>query len=321
MSIDGWDVLERARELSARGQPCALATVVWRRGPSSGKQGYRAVITETGQVHGWIGGACAEPAVVREARRVLADGTPHLMYLGTSEELETAGREGVSSVPISCQGQGALEIFIEPVTPRVRLAVIGNSPLTETLTAMADALGWATVAVDPAAGLDLDAAGVNERSFVVVATQGHGDEDALAAALAIRPAYLGLVGSRERGASVLGYLADRGADPQLLRQVQVPAGLDLGAVSHREIAVAILGELVRRRAAGELRPATTGTTATAATGPSETVDPVCGMTVEIGAGGHAAEHDGTVYHFCCPVCRDAFERDPAAYITQKVPRC
>ncbi|MGH4021999.1 MAG: XdhC family protein, partial [Pseudonocardiaceae bacterium] len=76
MTMDGWDVLEHARELAHRGEAFALATVVWRRGPSSGKQGYRAVVTASGKVYGWIGGACAEPAVVREARHALAEGVP-----------------------------------------------------------------------------------------------------------------------------------------------------------------------------------------------------------------------------------------------------
>ncbi|MGQ0717727.1 MAG: XdhC family protein, partial [Pseudonocardiales bacterium] len=74
--MDGWDVLEHARELSKRGEAFALATVVWRRGPSSGKEGCRAVITPSGQVFGWIGGACAEPVVVREAGAIRAGGGP-----------------------------------------------------------------------------------------------------------------------------------------------------------------------------------------------------------------------------------------------------
>jgi len=88
MTMDGWDVLEHARELSKRGEAFALATVVWRRGPSSGKEGCRAVITASGQVFGFIGGACAEPVVVREARHILAEGVPRLVFLGTPDELE-----------------------------------------------------------------------------------------------------------------------------------------------------------------------------------------------------------------------------------------
>ena len=73
---DSWDVLEQAAELARRGEAFALATVVWRQGPSSSKQGSRAIITAGGELHGWIGGACAEPAVIREARQAIGPAPP-----------------------------------------------------------------------------------------------------------------------------------------------------------------------------------------------------------------------------------------------------
>ncbi len=85
------DVLEIARQLSERGERFAMATVLWRRGPSSGKTGYRAVITSAGEVRGWVGGACAEPIVVREALTALDEGTPRTIFIGRPEEL--AGEE------------------------------------------------------------------------------------------------------------------------------------------------------------------------------------------------------------------------------------
>ncbi len=114
-------------------------------------------------------------------------------------------------------------------------------------------LGWRTTVLDRGA---FSAADADERSMVVVATQGHGDEDAVEQAVAARPAYLGLVGSAKRGAAVLGYLADRGVPQDQLDRVRVPAGLDLGRTSHREIAVAILAELVQLRASGGVAAAT-----------------------------------------------------------------
>lgn len=326
MTMDGWDVLERARELSLRGEAFALATVVWRRGPSSGKEGCRAVITASGQVFGFIGGACAEPVVVREARRILAEGVPRLVFLGTPDELESvAVREGISYVPMSCQSEGALEIYIEPVEPKTHLVVVGRSPMVEALVQMGQAIGWRTVLVDPDGGaaenhpaaecvvsaLDFKAAGVDERSLVVVATQGHHDEEAVEGALLAGPAYVGLVGSWPRAKSVLEYLAGRGLSKQTLDRVKVPAGLDLGKVSHREIAVGVLAELVKLRAAGELgrgvRPETPEVEV------AEAVDPVCGMTVEVGSARHKVDHDGTTYYFCCAGCAKTFEGDPAAF--------
>src|SRR5215471_4583835 len=115
--MDGWGVLEEASELARRGQAFALATVVWRQGPSSSQLGSRAIITADGELHGWIGGACAEPVVIREARQVIADGTPRLLLLGTSDRFGGGVPEGMTVVPIACQSEGALEVYIEPVLP------------------------------------------------------------------------------------------------------------------------------------------------------------------------------------------------------------
>lgn len=325
MTMDGWDVLERARELSQRGEAFALATVVWRRGPSSGKEGCRAVITASGQVFGFIGGACAEPVVVREARHILAEGVPRLIFLGTPDELESvAVREGISYVPMSCQSEGALEIYIEPVVPKPHLVVVGRSPMVETLVEMGQAIGWRIVLVDPDGGsaeshpsahhvvseLDLKAAGVDERSLVVVATQGHHDEEAVEQALLAGPAYVGLVGSRPRAKSVLEFLESRGLSKETLARVKVPAGLDLGRVSHREIAVGVLAELVKLRASGELIKGAPQEVAEIV----EAIDPVCGMTVEVGTAKHTVDHEGTTYYFCAPGCARAFKKDPSDFI-------
>ena len=112
-------------------------------------------------------------------------------------------------VPIACQSEGALEVYIEPVLPVPHLVVVGTSPMASTLAELARALGWQA---DLIAGPDFTAADATQRSLVVVATQGHDDEGVLERAVAARPAYLGLVGSHKRGDAVLGYLADRGAD-------------------------------------------------------------------------------------------------------------
>jgi xanthine dehydrogenase accessory factor len=234
-------------------------------------------------------------------------------------------------VPIACQSEGALEVYIEPVLPAPHLVIVGRSPMVATLADLSRALGWRTTVVDRG---EFSAADADESSMVVVATQGHGDEEAVEQAIAARPAYLGLVGSAKRGAGVLGYLTDRGVPQDELDRVRVPAGLDLGRTTHREIAVAILAELVQLRAAGAL--AVTGSAAGALPGeggraegvsppsqgsaspggspPRESTDPVCGMTVSADASGYPLEHDGETYHFCCAGCRRSFQEDPAAYL-------
>jgi xanthine dehydrogenase accessory factor len=311
--MEGMDVLKELAELARSGQAFALATVVWRQPPSSSQPGARAIITAEGELRGWIGGACAEPAVIREAQQVIADGTARLLLLGTPEQFGVAGRsvpDGMTVIPISCQSEGALEVYIEPVLPVPHLVIVGGSPMARTLASLAGALGWRT---DLVSGADFAATDADERSMIVVATQGHDDEDVLERAVAARPAYLGLVGSRRRGATVLGYLADRGVPQDQLDRVRVPAGLDLGKTTHQEIAVAILAELVQLRASGALARSESTPQAAFA-------DPVCGMTVAVTAASRPLRHDGVDYYFCCAGCRQAFEQDPDAY-TKKETRC
>ncbi len=310
--LDGWAVMERALELSRQGEAFALATVVWRRAPSSGRDGARAIVTADGQVYGWAGGACAEPVMIREAREVIASGTSRLVWLGQPEEIDGLHvPDGVTAVPISCQSEGALQIFIEPAHAAPHLIVIGRSPMAMTLARLAEALDWSVHTVEGDALTD-DA--LTSTSVVIVATQGHGDEEVLERVLAAEPQYVGLVASRRRGEAVVGYLAERGLERERLRRVRFPVGIDLGSTSHREIAVAVLAELVALRAAGEL---STPTTAVRVPEVETAIDPVCGMTVDVDASNHPFEHDGRTYYFCCPGCRHAFAKDPAAFLTQE----
>ena len=317
-------LIRLAADLSAKGEPYVLATVVWRRAPSSGKEGATALITPDRAVRGWIGGACAEPTVVREALKAIEEGTPRLLFLGPADELDLHRRDGVVAVPIACQSEGALEVYVEPVLPQPQLVAIGRSPAAQALTALASGLGWRTVAVDDGGdasvregvdrvltSLDLDAAAIDERTYVIVATQGHYDEDALERALATPAGYVGLVASRKRAESVLGYLRDRGVSDEALARVHAPAGLDLGHLPTEDIAVAILAEIVQLRAAGALD---------AGPGPTpgapvrhEAIDPVCGMTVDVADARYRTVHGGTTIYFCSAGCLEAFEADPARY--------
>lgn len=306
-AADGWSVVERAVELARLGEEFVMATVVWRQGPSSGHNGSRAIVTASGEMYGFIGGACAEPVLVREAQRALVDRLPRLLLLGQHDDLGHVP-DGMTAIAISCQSEGALHIYLEPVQVTPHLVVVGRSPMAHTLAQLAGALDWNVERVD---GPEFDPGIVSRRTMVVVATQGHGDEEIVEAAVGARPVFLGVVASRKRGDALREYLCDRGVDADTVAGLRIPVGLDLGHTSHREVAVAVLAELVQLRAAGALLvpPGTAS-----ATRPAEAVDPVCGMTVTADASGRPLEHEGTTYYFCCPGCRYAFSKDPAAYL-------
>ena len=271
-------------------------------------------MTATGEIHGWIGGACAEPVVLREALSAIKDREPRLLLLGMPGHFGSIP-DGMTFIPISCQSEGAMEVYIEPVLSTPHLIVVGRSPMAHTLCDLAVALGWRSDLIDCN---DFTTSAVDASTVVVVATQGHGDEEAIGQAALAAPAYLGLVASRKRGEAVLGYLADRGVPRELLDRVRVPVGLDLGHTSHREIAVAVLAELVQQRVAGALAPQRSVVPAPEM--PATVIDAVCNMTVPADRSSHPLEHKGVTYYFCCVGCRTAFANDPTAYLPKEA-RC
>ncbi|MEX2654602.1 MAG: XdhC family protein [Acidimicrobiia bacterium] len=292
------DVLGLAASLRDRGEPFALATVTWRQGPSSGKGGSKAIIRPDGSVTGWIGGACARPTVVREGLASLSDGKSRLLSLGVEDH-----RPDVVAVPMACASEGAMEVYVEPILPTPDLHIVGSSPMTETLTALAGMLGWRVRRLDEASFEPL-----TEASMVVVATQGDFDEPALEAALATPARYIGLVASAKRASGVVEWLRSRGASDEALSRLRSPAGLDLGPVSHDEIAVAILAELVALRASGGF------TEVIEVTQPETAIDPVCEMTVDVATARFVTEHEGTTYYFCAAGCQRAFEANPESFL-------
>jgi len=313
--MEGVDVMARAVELVRQGVSFTMATVVWRQAPSSGHQGSRAIVTEDGTLYGWIGGACAEPVLIREAKRVLKEGEASLVWLGQEKDFaDMHVPEGVMTVPIACQSDGALQIFIEPVAASPHVLVVGRSPMAMTLVDLVRDVGWRSELVSHE---DFSASQITPSTAVIVATQGHGDEDALEVALQGEPTFLGLVASARRGQSVRGFLADSGISQTRLDTIRVPIGLDLGHTNHREIAVSILAELVKLKAAGELKGR--GRTVLPLLEPEQVEDLVCHMTVEAVPANRPFEYQGTTYYFCAPGCRKAFEKDPEAFIPREVP--
>ena len=293
------NVLGRAAKLQSEGTPFALATVSWRRGPSSGKAGSKAIIHVDGTVDGWVGGACSRDTVVRLALDALTTGEPKLLMLG-----QTDTRTDVELVPMSCSSQGAMEVYVEPVLPKPSVLIVGSSPMVDTLRRLVAVMGWHVSSTEEPA----EAAGVASRSFVIVASQGHYDEPAVEAALRSEAAYVGLVASEKRASAVKSWLRDSGVRDEAIARLHAPAGVDLGHTEHEEIAVAVLAELVAHKAAGA------GAQVVVVDQPEVAIDPVCGMTVDVTRARFVSEHDGATYYFCAAGCQRAFEADPASFV-------
>jgi xanthine dehydrogenase accessory factor len=216
-------------------------------------------------------------------------------------------------------------VFLEPVEPPTHLVVIGRSPLADALVGMAAVLGFDTVQVEREGldassattvltELDLAKANVEAASFVVVATMGRYDEDALEEALATDAHYVGLVASARRAATVLDGLRAGGVPEERLARVTSPAGLPLGRLPHAETAVAILAEIVQLRHGAHVPRRGDERAETSDAEGLTAVDPVCGMTVQVVATTPRFDHAGSTYFFCCAGCRRRFEKGPDAFV-------
>jgi xanthine dehydrogenase accessory factor len=313
--------LDRAAALRAAGKAFALVTVVRAEAPTSAKPGAKALVDADGNIEGWIGGGCAQPAVVKSVRQALADGRPRLIRISPTRDGQV--EEDVVAYGMTCHSGGTLEIFIDPVLPRPMLAILGASPAAQSLAGLAPRVGFEVAAAAPGAtrGLFPDAASTADSfvlpqpvpRFAVVATQGKGDEEALEAALAAGAPRVWFIASRRKAEKVKTYLKERGHDPARVDAIVAPAGLDIGAATPQEIALSVLAAIVKALRT-ESQPAIARQAEVPAAAPAEAIDPVCGMTVDPATARHRSEYQGSSYYFCCPHCKHAFDKRPEEFL-------
>ena len=241
-----------------------------------------------GTIDGFVGGSCADSTVRLQALRVLETGEPMLLRILPGEHDGPSDEQGTVVVANPCLSGGALELFLEPHLPPPRVAIAGEAPVARSLAGLCEPLGFLARAGAIAVPGDFAA---------VVASLGHGDEEAVRSGLEAGCEYVGLVASRVRGAAVLEALRADGVAEEALARVRTPAGVEIGARTHAEIALSILAELVAVRRAPVVPAA-----AALSPRPCEAVDPVCGMTVSVGPGTPTA---GDVA-FCSEGCREAW---------------
>jgi xanthine dehydrogenase accessory factor len=267
------EVMDLVAEMKAAEQAFVLATVVRTVSVTAAKAGAKAIIRPDGTiVAGWIGGGCARGAVLKAAREALADGEPRMVSVQPEDLLADLGvrpgetREGVRFASNMCPSKGTMDIFVEPVLPHPSLVILGASPVALSLATQAGRLGYHVTVAAPAADFaaEPDAHVVVDgfvprhlnaaRRFVVVSTQGKGDEAALRQAIAIEAEYRAFVGSRRKMAALREKLVAAGVDGTAIDRVKAPAGLDLGAITPEEIAMSILAEITVERRRGQRNP-------------------------------------------------------------------
>ena len=212
---------------------------------------------------GWVGGGCTRAAVEQAARRTLADGKARLLRVRPQTDADRdRATKGVEVHASSCPSGGTVDVFVEPMLPAPRLIIMGGSPAGCALSDLARRIGFAVTVAAPAAeqkgfleaerrieGFDLSAESAAAASFVVV-TQGRGDRAALRAALLSGARYVACIASRRKAAALKARLIEDGVATDRVARLRGPAGLDIGAITPEEIALAILADIVRERRRG-----------------------------------------------------------------------
>lgn len=252
------EVLEAALRAERDGEPAALVTVIATEGSTPQKAGAKMVVHADGRIVGTIGGGCVEAEMIRRARQAV--GTRRSELAAYDLTPDQAGEDG-----LVCGGR--MQVFIEPIEATPTLLLFGAGHVAQPLARLAKGVGFRVEVADdrvkfanperfPEADLvvvDGFAAAaarmtVGRGSYAVVVTRGHrGDADALQAVLGRGLRFVGLLGSRPKAVHVMSELEERGVGPELLAEIHVPLGVEIGAQTPEEIAVSILAELIAVR--------------------------------------------------------------------------
>lgn len=322
-------LIQKHNELLEKAETFAIAQIIRRVNPSSGKPGDKAIITSNGEIHGWIGGGCTRGIVLKESLLAIKEKKSRLVSIlpGATESKSSYTK----TYKMTCQSGGEVDVYIEPVIPQPMLTIFGSSHIARALAKMSMAMGYKTTLIlhdlnnTPEDEIDsvitleqyISQEKYNENQYILVSTQGFGDYEALSAAVNSPYRYLGFVASKIKAAGILKQLKDDGIPHETLFKIKTPAGIDINAKSPEEVAISILAEVIKDYRFEEKgffslmdEPITVGD--------DYYVNPVCKIPVLKSTAKHVLEHNNEKVYFCCDGCKISFEKNPKAYIPSLV---
>ena len=312
------EFIEDYHEMYREKIPFALAIVVNRVVPSSGKPGDKAIILQDGTMKGWIGGGCTRGIVLKEALLAIKQGKPRLV--GISPKGDTATELGVVSYKMTCQSGGSVYVYIEPVLPKPHVLILGKSHIAMALSKLSQAIGYRVTVlsqgVEKAAFPNADElieddqlnpAIISRNTYVVVCTQGENDESALFQAVRSGAEYVSFVSSYKKANSIFNNLKKQGVTVEELKKIKTPAGININAKLPEEVAVSILAEII-----SHLREEKK-TENYALNLDEYFLNPVCNLPIQKSTAKHVIPFRGVDYYFCCDGCKVSFESEPEKY--------
>ena len=325
------EFIEQLKKYLDLGEELAVAQVISRQTPSSGKPGDKAIILKDGTLIGWIGGGCVKGIAIKEGIDAIKDKKSRLVKI--SPENGNSQDEEHKTYQMTCHSGGTMELFIEPVIPNPHIVIVGKSNIARALAKIANAANQRVTVLAKAAdkamfpdvklvdsNSDFSNVLIDNNTFIIVSTQGENDEEAIKSALLTSCNYVGFISSKRKSDKVKEYLKMDGLKSARLKELKTPVGIDINAKLPEEIAISILADVITnfRR---QLVPKDTLESKGIEDGYKEQImgdncyiNPVCDIPVSISEAKHTVEYKGHTVYFCCDGCKISFDKEPDKYI-------
>lgn len=322
------EILKEIKKQQSGSEVSAIAQVVRREAPSSGKPGDKAIISADGTVNGWIGGGCTKGIIIKESLAAIKDKKPRLVRILPTDQLPDM--PGVKNYRMTCASGGTVEVYIEPIMPVTQLKIFGRSHIAKSLCELGKASGFNVEIISDLAEKEMfpTADSILElkryqpvespNSFAVVCTQGENDANSLLAAIKTQPKYLGFVASRKKANSIMMGLKREGVSHDDLVKIKTPAGIDINAKTPEEVAVSILAQIIQvKREADKVEENSKMEDLQMELTEDLYVNPVCKIPIQKSTAKYILDYEGEKVYFCCDGCKESFEKDPDAYMKVK----
>ena len=317
------DLIDQISKYIGEGEEFAVAQVIWREAPSSGKPGDKAIILKDGTMIGWIGGGCVKGIAVKEAQEAIRENKSRLVRINP-DEVNGEEDSNHKTYRMTCHSGGTMELFIEPITPNPQLIIVGKSNIARALSKLAIAanLRVNVLSNDVHKGMfpgvnnihdrvDFSKINIDKNTFIVVSTQGEDDEESIRKALETSCNYVGFISSLRKSVKIKEYLEQTELSANRINELKTPVGMDINAKLPEEIAISILAEIVElfrdpnRKLDQESDTAINDDTY---------INPVCRVAVSKKDAKHVLEYGAHTVYFCCDGCKVSFDAEPEKFI-------
>ena len=317
------DLIYQISKYMGQGEEFAVAQVIWREAPSSGKPGDKAIILKDGTMIGWIGGGCVKGIAIKEAHEAIRENKSRLVRINP-DEVNGEEDSNHKTYRMTCHSGGTMELFIEPITPNPQLIIVGTSNIAMALSKLAIAanLRVNVLSNDVHKGMfpgvnnihdrvDFSKINIDQNTFIVVATQGEDDEESIRKALETSCNYVGFISSLRKSVKIKEYLEQTELSANRINELKTPVGMDINAKLPEEIAISILAEIVELFRDPNRKVDNESDTVI---NDDSYINPVCGVSVSKKDAKHVLEYGAHTVYFCCDGCKVSFDTEPEKYI-------